>query len=936
MRVTSISLLLISLIFSSIWAQDSKVIVNGNSAYLSNELIVKTKHPESLSVKKEKLSSLFSKFGIKEVNQLFSNGVDSALSSVYSIKYYSSADPFYISAKFKNNPEIEWIEPRFAYEVSYIPNDPMFSNQWNLQKIQASLAWDYSQGDTSVIIGIIDTGVDWLHPDLASNIWTNYNEIPGNGVDDDYNGYIDDRIGWDFGGIDGTPDSDPVEDRPEHGTHVAGISSAVSNNSLGISSIGFKSKIMPVKVCQDNYRSTNGRAYIIFGFEGIKYAADNGAKVINCSWGGGGYSRLGQEIIDYALLKGAVVVAAAGNDNSSSEHYPSSYRNVLSVASTDEGDYKSSFSNYGFGVDVSAPGSSILSTWQGANYSYASGTSMASPLAAGLVALVLARYPLLTPIQAAEIVRISASDINQINTGYVDLLGKGRINALNAMTVSNPKSVRNISIEFSDELGNNNGILEPGETIRVKGEFINYLDQTSNLKIFLETTSPYATVTNTLFTAGSIASLGTFNNFSAPYTFSLAQSLPQNLELAFKIYYTDASYSDFQWIKVVANQTFANQSGNDISLTITSKGNLGFNDYPNNNQGLGMKYQSNSNILFEGALIAGTSSQFLVDAARGANANIQSNDFSVVKPFTIKIPGSFSDIQGNAIFEDINSANKVGLTVELDSYTFTSLLYEKLVILRYKFKNQTQSALSNFHAGLFFDWDMVDGSGLDDFTRWSADGKYGYAYHLGGNPSYFVASALISSADYGFWGILNGGGDGGFGIYDGFAKSEKWSAISSGIGKTQAGGGDISFVISGGPFSILQNDSLFVAFAIAVGDSLNELDRVFADARALYPSIPTAVQDYSPSNPPAFFLSPNYPNPFNPATSIDYSLPFKEFVTLKIYDILGREVRSLVNEEQSAGNYSFNVSLADLNSGVYFYTLRAGSYSETRKMLLLK
>jgi len=940
-----ITLALISLIFPQ--PKDKRIIDNGKVAYVSNEVILKLKTQSGtdyISSPKipDRVLNVLNQYSISEMKQLFPSSKESHLPLIYSILYSSDTDPLLISSKLKNNPDIEWIEPRYAYEVSYIPNDPSFPSQWSLQKIQAALAWDYSTGDTNVVIGIIDTGVDWLHPDLSANIWLNMDEIPGNGIDDDMNGFVDDRVGWDFGGIDGTPDANPLEDRPEHGTHVAGISSAVSNNAAGVSSIGFRSKIMPVKTCQDNYRSLTGGAYIIYGFEGIQYAASNGAKVINCSWGGGGYSRLGQEVIDNATQLGAVVVGAAGNDNLTIDHYPSGYRNVLSVASTDEGDYKSSFSNYGYGIDVSAPGSSILSTWQGGSYTYASGTSMAAPLAAGLVALVLARYPNLSPIQAAEIVRVTCTDINLINSGYVDMLGKGRINALNSMTVNNPRSVRNIKIEFTDELGNNNGILEPGETIRVKGEFLNFLSPASNLKIFLETTSPYVNITNTLFNAGSYGTLVSFNNYNSPYTFSILQNIPQNQEILFKLYFTDGNYTDFQWVKATANQTYANQSGNDITLTITSKGALGFNDYPNNNQGIGLKYQNGGNLLFEGALIAGKSAQYVVDAVRSSNANLQSIDFSVVKPFSIKIPGGFADIEGNSIIEDVNSTYKIGLKIDFNSYSFTSPQHEKFIILRYRFKNRSLTDITNFYPGLFFDWDMVDGSGLDDFTKWSEEGKFGYTYHIGGTPNSYAGSALISSTSYGYWGILNGGGDGGFSIYDGFSKSEKWTALSSGVGKNQAGGGDISFVISGGPFNIPVNDSVDIAFAVGVGDSLAELGEVFSRARALYPSIPTEVNENISTLPEKFMLSQNYPNPFNPSTVISYQIPVNTFVTLKVFDILGNEVATLVNEEQQPGSYKLQFISpkanhnSQLSSGVYFYQIQAGNYFDSKKMVFIK
>ena len=328
------------------------VIEKGNSKYLSNIIVVKLKERPAANFDgsvqlSPSLAGFINVYGLISANALFpikTFNDNSGFDRIVIINYSSDVDPNFVSSKISKLNEIEWAEPKFVYDPVYVPNDPNFGSQWNLSIIDAALAWDVTKGDTNVVIGIVDTGVDWDHPDLATNIWINWDEIPGNGIDDDNNGFVDDIRGWDFGGLHGTPDNDPMEDRPDHGTHVAGISSAVTDNGIGIASIGFNSKIMAVKTTIDDERGPNG-PFIIFGFEGIVYAADNGAKVINCSWGGGGFSIFGQETIDYAVSKGALVVCAAGNSNSSNPHYPSSYSPVTVGKHEDEAYYHRSPGN---------------------------------------------------------------------------------------------------------------------------------------------------------------------------------------------------------------------------------------------------------------------------------------------------------------------------------------------------------------------------------------------------------------------------------------------------------------------------------------------------------------------------------------------------------------------------------------------------------------
>lgn len=284
-------------------------------------------------------------------------------------------------------------------------------------------------------VAVIDTGVDYKHPDLAANMWTNPGEIPGNGVDDDGNGFIDDVHGYDFCNFDG----DPADDHG-HGTHVAGTIAAVGNNDVGVVGVNWNARVMAVKfLCGSGSGTTSG------AISAVLYAADMGARVMNNSWGGGGFSQALKDAITTADQAGALFVAAAGNssvDNDATPHYPSSYDvpNVMAVAATDHNDARAGFSNYGaVSVDLGAPGVSILSTVptsgdpccsDPSGYKFLSGTSMATPHVAGAAALALAQFPGSSNLQIKQ--RLLGTTVPIPALADRTVTG-GRLNAHNAL-----------------------------------------------------------------------------------------------------------------------------------------------------------------------------------------------------------------------------------------------------------------------------------------------------------------------------------------------------------------------------------------------------------------------------------------------------------------------------------------------------------------------
>lgn len=357
---------------------------------------------------------------------------------------------------FAKDSNAEYAEPNyFAYTLAERPkpNDPLYSQQWHLPKVSAPNAWLVTPGSPNVVIAVIDTGVKWNHPDLAANIWRNAGEIPNNDIDDDRNGYIDDDKGWDFvetsdpncwTGEDCTIEDNNPDDFHGHGTHVSGVAAAVTNNGVGVAGMCQRCKIMPVRA---GYAvRVSPLPYPLGGLEyddiiqAISYAADNGAKIISMSFSGSAAQAL-QDAIRYAAGRGAILVAAAGNGGAQTLDYPARYSETISVSATDRNDQKANFSNYGPWVDVAAPGVDIWSTlppgrqlsptcWDsdGDGYDDCSGTSMATPLTAGVVGLAVANNPNLNRDQVKTLMRSSVDPLTI--PGYV---GTGRINAFKAV-----------------------------------------------------------------------------------------------------------------------------------------------------------------------------------------------------------------------------------------------------------------------------------------------------------------------------------------------------------------------------------------------------------------------------------------------------------------------------------------------------------------------
>lgn len=361
----------------------------------------------------EIFSTLAKDFQLEEVLRLHPTINDEKLKRTYQIRLADINNVDQVVRRLSNHPSVEFAELKELHYPTLTPNDPGFTqaNQWSLFQVQAEQAWDISTGDANVVVAVTDNAINVDHPDLT-------NKMVG---------------GWDA--VD--QDNDPRgcgSNTGFHGSHVSGIVGAETDNGSGIASIGFDVSIMPVKI-------GNCNGSLTAGYDGIIWAADNNADVINMSWGGGGQSQYGQNVCDYAWNQGSILIAAAGNNNQSTQFYPAAYNNVVAVASTQQNDGKSSFSQYGTWIDISAPGSAILSTDEGTGYQSTQGTSMASPMVAGLAGLIKSVAVSATNTDIINCLLSTADNIDSQNPSYIGQLGSGRINAYQALLCANAFNV---------------------------------------------------------------------------------------------------------------------------------------------------------------------------------------------------------------------------------------------------------------------------------------------------------------------------------------------------------------------------------------------------------------------------------------------------------------------------------------------------------------
>jgi serine protease len=844
-----------------------------------------------------------------------------------------------IVAALQNDPRVEYAElrpirhtdefegnRRGGNALDGVPNDPFYAQQWGLQAVDAEAAWNITRGDSNTIIAVVDIGVDFAHPELTPQRWTNWAEVHGTpGVDDDGNGYVDDYYGYDFVDGDGDPTPNPLVPAESHGTHVSGIAAAVRNNGRGIAGLAPECRIMGV-------RAGNG-GNISYGYDGIYYACRSGAKIINCSWGGPGESGFEKDVLNYVLSQGCVVVAAAGNSRSSVPDFPAGYEGVMSVAASGPGDVAADFTSYGPWVKVSAPGVFILSTIIGEDggpaYDWYQGTSMSSPYAAATCALVASRYPGLDGRQIMARVLASSDPIDGINPTQAGSLGIGRVNAWRALTDS-VAGVRLVSVGYEELSPDHDGRIRGGETARLKITIQNDLGPLVNVVGSVADTSHTISILNSGFGFSSVPSGIPVENDSVIIQVANGTARGPIIPFTFD-FNSNGRLIGRATATVYLDSTFVVADNGKLKLGFAENGCLGYYDYVQNLYiGPGWTVGDHSNALFHGSFLV-ASDGAVSDNAYG-NAPDSLPDFydwaAVPDSVAHAITSSRADYEARASFEDSHAPHELFARVDAAAMGWYGSDANGSLVLEYHLTNRSLNSWNNSYVGFFLDIDLASADG----NVAAYDTVSGIVYVRQIRPTHPLAGVVPLNGDR--WGSLY--------VVDNRAQidpptwgdSTKWSLLTQGIGPIPTQPMDLSLMLAVGPLNMDAHASRTFAYAFVVGQTIEDL-RAQANA---------AQQHYMPRQapPPSSPERKNgaraklVPNPLTQGEALRLLTPDAQPVDVKIYNILGQTVAQWRGLQSGPQGIALDPGMLNGASGLLFYRIESASARTTGKLLILK
>jgi len=1033
-----------------------------------------------------KLAEKFNIVDLKQMNEYVKmpewNEEGRYLQCVYRVMLADDKNMDKAVLAISHDPNVLFAEFEGIMRSKLMPNDPMVGQQYALGVMHCYEAWDYVTGGPDIKIGISDSGIKWNHPDLMDNIWINQAELPGvtinwndgtitggNGIDDDGNGKIDDIIGWDHYNNDNNPYQNYVSNY--HGTHVAGCAGAVFNNGVGGSGTCPDIQFICLKG-SSNVSPSGGIAY---GYDQARYAAENGAVVVNASWGGQVASLNNANLhVNYITALGCLFVAAAGNDNtehgSSYIDAPSDCPSAVCVAATDQNDVKTDFSDYGAPIDVCAPGQSIISTIiDNDSYAAADGTSMASPLVAGVAALVKAINPQLGPLDIKQRLMDTADYIYHLNPDYappnttINKLGAGRVNAFTA-TMYDKIPYLVIEDRAIEELnGDGDGIPNPGELVGLNLQLTNLMDPytglmwttAENVIATLRCDMPGVVVIDSVSAFGTLGAGAANWNLNDALTFETVSSLP-SVPIPFQLRLTANTTAQYPYdviryfdinLSLVqpgwpidlngASQSsacitnidssddkeiiFGDQTGKIHAMKSDGTsmpnfpylapasviGSLAMADINNDGQKEIVANLNNSTIIClsnTGQLLwTAPSGGTLVGNPIIANLNMSGppeiiaftqNRYIVAltstgtnySNFPLQIEGA---MLATGAVADLNNDNNLEIVVAtltgnlhaINSATGTSLAGFPVAlggasrnhptianldgdanpeILIPTYSNSQLFAINHDGSILFqknIGQQVKSGAVVADVN---GDGSQEIILIAYGGDIFITNSAGINLPGY----PINIGEN----VESTPVVARFDDSALSGIIFGDANGKIHSFRSDGTEspnFPITYSGNIKVSAAVSDIDNDGDMDIVFPNDAGFYmvdikrsavsylwpffmsnisrsgnnyqmtPNQDTTIPELVTS------LSGNYPNPFNPETTISFSIKNQTQVTLDIYNLKGQKVKTLVSEKKSAGSHDVVWNGTDetgkpVSSGVYFYRMQAGDYSSTRKMMLMK
>jgi photosystem II stability/assembly factor-like uncharacterized protein len=914
------------------------------------------------------------------------------LSRIFLAKISHDADPRAAAKGIAACGDVEYAEPLFEYPILDLPSDSLLPMQAPyLSLMQVPQGWSLARGDSMVTIAVVDGGTYWQHEDIFPNIWVNTGEdinqngkfdpMPPpqgdlDGIDNDGNGFIDDVIGWNFANNSNNPNglaSQPANSA--HGTATASLFGAVTNNVKGIAGTSWNCRVMPICAA-----SLVADRYISVGVMGIWYAFTNGARVITCSWGGYPFeSLLLRDVLAAADESGAVVLAAAGNngmDIDVNPFYPANDRSVLAVGATRSvDDAKAYFSNYGMGVSVFAPATDVWGALNGGGYgNVGQGTSLASPITAGLAGLLASLHPGWSAAQIRTQTRVTADTIDGLaaNSPYAGSLGHGRVNFFRALSETTHVGLEVVSADLHSGLDTT---LYTGDEVSVKIKLKNVLFAAAGSpKFTLSSSDPAVEITS-----GS-CSLPTIQPGEEvtlpPFGFRiLSLSSPRMLVLRLAWMAANAEHDAFpiraialpdrpQWalqvlpngkalmgVKAVDAKTawaVGNDSINSFVLRTVDGGHFW-------NQVAGTVSEAGLRVIealdSNRAWVSGGTGKIWATSDAGATWNVktysgpqapviigmqfvsQTTGFALGNPPSAQ--GAFVVLRTTDEGETWAHLPVEPFATDFDKTGYTGFHWtderhgwigtNRSKVLRTADGGQTWKVS---YPGLWIDFSTA----AKPFSLGFSDSLHGLAFHPfpflwrttdGGSTWLEVPNENIVVAS-----------DGGIAAISG--RNQVWRAANDIVYGSIDGGAswrrESTYPLTGmishiGQVSWIQNGTLHAsAYAVtSTGEILRRQDDVIDGAP---PSDAPRAREWA--------LSQNFPNPFNPSTEIQYTIHDRQSTSIKIFDLLGREVASLVNEVKAPGQYSVTWNASGMASGVYFCRMRAGEFVQTIRLMLLK
>ena len=857
------------------------------------------------------------------------------LAKIISLKLRTEEEAESMVAELRADPSVEWAEirqmrytdaratvSRMRYPLDSPPNDPFYSQQWWLDQIEAPAAWDIVEPESSIVLAIVDDGVYFGLSELAEARWENLAEVNGlPNVDDDGNGYVDDLYGYDFMQFDGDPTPDPIDGNNSHGTHVSGIAAAARNNRIGIAGVAGGARIMGVRVGQGGT--------IPYGYEGVYYACRNGARAINCSWGGGSESAFEREIVHYVLEQGCVLVASAGNDGGNRPRYPAAIEGVLSVAATTAANTAASFTNFGPWVKISSPGVHILSTVVDGTYGAWQGTSMAAPIVTAVCGLVIKKHPEWSSGQVVTAVCNSADPIDEINSSYSGQLGLGRVNAYRAVSnIEIPRGLRFSGVRISEAAGDGDNRIEAGERAYLDVEATNEHGSLEGVHGTLVSELDSIVIYDQELRYRNPLPQGTWLSQSSDYRIDLPENIDRGAVLPIAIEWFDGLERVIgrATTTVLLDTTYAELETSELKFGLGENGALGYFDYVRNIPvGPGFALKSNlSNALYHGSFFLGVNGKVL-DNFYGDSAGSRFDWTALPDVYAEHAESALAPQAVSTRFDD----RRVPQSERLEAEIAATMLSWPEIPRGYAFDlqivNRSSEEWTDGYCGMMMDWDL--GPASRNFGGY--DNTAGLLYVRSELPS--LPMVGIAGLDQPLVTGFEIGNRSEF-QFGGFTDARIWDIMTSGIGGFVATPRDLSHIAAVSLGHVAAGDSARKLIAVVSGYSIEEMRDILHEIRLnLGIEEIQSPREFSGNTGTSVRLSPN-PTVRGQLLAIS-GLP-QGAAKLRLYNILGQEVARLDLQVGAAGRLEF--ALPPLVApGLLLYQLEHAGGKSAGKLLYL-